>query len=369
MSLLRYGKIEMPERIKVDKQTSTFAQFIIEPFERGYGHTVGNALRRVMLTSIEAPAIMSVRIEGVHQEYTAHEGIKEDMTVIILNFKGVLLRRLNMNPDADPREVRNVHAILDVTDEKIEKGGGQHFVTAKELFANSDYEVVLHEDRQKDILFTVTKPMRKAIDLKIGVGRGYVPSERQVIERGIDEIVVDSIYSPVLLVSYFVENTRVGQDTDFDRLIVEVKTDGRITPVEALTHASQIIIHNFKVFDKISTHSLDFDKASAHSNRDRDEMLQKLAKPIDEIELSVRSTNCLHNANIELIADLVLKDEADMLKYRNFGKKSLTEIKEALSKMGLHLGMAQALQKYGIPSDNAKKFLESYKNDNVGTAE
>jgi len=367
---VKYAKFEMPERIKVEKQTATSAQFIVEPFERGFGHTVGNALRRVMLASLEAPAIMSVRIEGVHQEYTAIPGVIEDMTCIVLNLKGVLLRRLNLDADSNPREIRTVEVDLDITEDKLEKGGGQYFVTAKDLFANSDFEVVTHEDRKKEVLFTVTKPMRSRVVLKVGSGRGYVPSERHVFDRVVHEIVVDSTFSPVLLVNYYVENTRVGQDTDFDRLIIEVKTDGRVTPVEALTHAAQIGIHHFKVFEKISNHSIDFDKGSSQSNRHRDEILQKLAKPIAEIELSVRSENCLHNAQIELIIDLIVKDEQEMLKYRNFGKKSLTEIKEALSRMGLHLGMEQELlNDYGITRDNLRQLMKTQVVDNAGSSE
>ncbi len=368
--LVKYAKFDMPERIRVEKQTATSAQFIIEPFERGFGHTLGNALRRVMLASIEAPAIVSVRIEGVHQEYTAIEGIIEDMTLIVLNMKGVLLRRLNLDADSNPREIRTVEVDLDITDEKIEKGGGQYFVTAKDLFANSEFEVVTHEDKKRDVLFTVTKPMQKRVTIKVGTGRGYVPSERHVFDRVVHEIVVDSTFSPVLLVNYYVENTRVGQDTDFDRLIVEVKTDGRITPVEALTHAASISIHHFKVFEKISNHSIDFDKGSSMSNKHRDEILQKLAKPIKEIELSVRSDNCLHNAEIELIVDLIVKDEAEMLKYRNFGKKSLTEIKEALSKMNLHLGMEQELlNDYGITRETLRQLTKNQVVDNSGSSE
>jgi DNA-directed RNA polymerase subunit alpha len=370
-SSLKYGKFDMPERIKVEKKSTNFAQFIIEPLERGFGHTLGNALRRVMLASLEAPAILSVRIEGVHQEYTAIDGIIEDVTYIILNMKGVLLRKLNTNKDANPREIKHVHAVLDITEEDIEKSGGQYYVTAKDLFVNSDYEVIQHEDKSRDVLFTVTKPLRNTrVDLKVGVGRGYVPCERHEFERAVHEIVIDSTFSPVLLVNYYVENTRVGQDTDFDRLILEVKTDGRITPEEALTHSSQIAIHHFKVFEKIATHSIDFDQGSSQSNKDRDGILQKLAKPVSHVELSVRSAHCLDNAKIHLVADLVLKEEAEMLTYRNFGKKSLTEIKDKLIEMNLHFGMEQELlNDYGITKAELVHMIESYKPETAGKSE
>ena len=180
--------------------------------------------------------------------------------------------------------------------------------------------------------------MSKRIDLRVSNGRGYVPSERHSFEPMHDEIIIDSAFSPVRLVNYYVENTRVGQDTDFDRLILEVTTDGRVTPVEALTFAAQIGIQHLQVFTTIKTHSLVFDKGEAVVNRDRDEILQKLALKINEIELSVRSTNCLANANIETIGELVVMPESEMLRFRNFGKKSLTEIKQKLDELGLSLG-------------------------------
>jgi DNA-directed RNA polymerase subunit alpha len=201
----------------------------------------------------------------------------------------------------------------------------------------------------------------------VAAGRGYVPSERHAFERVVDEIVIDSSFSPVRLVNYFVENTRVGQDTDFDRLILEVKTDGRVSPVEALTFAAQIGIHHFKVFEGISAHSILFDKGEATTNRDRDEILQKLSLKINEIELSVRSTNCLANANIDTIGELVVMPESEMLRFRNFGKKSLTEIKHKLDELGLSLGMD--LAKYGINRDNIKSIIQNYLQEKVGSVE
>lgn len=362
---VKYGKFEMPERIKVDDatQTATFARFIVEPFERGFGHTVGNALRRIMLASLEAPAILSIRIEGVPHEYMAIPGIIQDMTHIVLNLKGALLRRPNVESHAHPRDIHAVQKMLEVTEDMIERGGGEYVVTVKDLFHGSDYEVVnpMHP------LFTVTKPMTKRIDLKVGTGRGYVPSERHAFDKGVDEIVIDSSFSPVRLVNYYVENTRVGQDTDFDRLILEVKTDGRVTPQEALAYAAWIGIHHFQVFQAITAHGIHFGKGEATSNRDRDEILQKLAKSIKEIELSVRSTNCLENANIETIGELVVLPESEMLRYRNFGKKSLSEIKQKLQELGLSLEMD--LAKYGITRDNIKQMIQTYTNEKIGTIE
>jgi len=363
---VKYGKFEMPEKIKLDEATqkSTFARFTVEPFERGFGHTVGNALRRVMLASLEAPAILSVRIEGVPHEYMAVEGVIEDMTHIVLNLKGALLRRLTVGDDLHPRDVKLITKMLDITDEMIEKGGGSYKVTIKDLLSQTDYEIV----NPDHMIFTVTRPMNKRIDLRIASGRGYVPSERHTnFERNVDEIIIDSAFSPVRLVNYYVENTRVGQDTDFDRLILEVTTDGRITPVEALTFAAQIGIMHFQVFDTVKTHSVLFDKGEMQTNRDRDEVLAKLSLKINEIELSVRSTNCLANANISTIGELVVMPESEMLRFRNFGKKSLTEIKQKLDELGLSLGMD--LSKYGIHRDNIKQVIHHYLSEKAGAPE
>ncbi len=184
-------------------------------------------------------------------------------------------------------------------------------------------------------------------------------------EKGVDEIIIDSAFSPVRLVNYFVENTRVGQDTDFDRLILEVTTDGRITPEEALAFATQIGILHFQVFDQIKLHNLTFDQGEIELNTDRDALMAKLCLKINEIELSVRSTNCLAGANIETIAELVVMPESEMLKFRNFGKKSLNEIKSKLEEMGLSLGMD--LAKFGINRDNVKQVIQDYITEKAGT--
>src|SRR5438105_4422754 len=181
---VKYGKFEMPEKIKLDEasRTSTFARFIVEPFERGFSHTVGNGLRRIMLSALEAPAILSVRIEGVPHEYMAVEGIIEDMTHVILNLKGALLRRLT-SEDQHPREIKHFSKTLDITDEMIDKAGGSYRVTLKDIFGQTDYEIV----NPDHLVFTVTKPMVKKIDFRIATGRGYVPAERHTyFDRGID---------------------------------------------------------------------------------------------------------------------------------------------------------------------------------------
>lgn len=349
---VKYGKFEMPQKIVLDNDTATptFGRFVAEPFEKGFGHTVGNSLRRMLLSSMEAPAIISLRLEGVPHEYMAVEGIIEDMTNIILNLKGALLRKLPMQDDAYSRELRILTHKLEVTQEMLDKNKGQYDVRLGDIVKEGTFEVVnpqLH-------LFYVTKPMKRQIDLRVAFGRGYVPSERHIVrDKTSDEILMDAPFSPTRLVNYYVENTRVGQDTDFDRLILEITTDGRLTPTEALSFASQIGTRHFEVFNKVKSFAISFDEGRGESDSDDDELMDKLGLRIDEIELSVRSTNCLSGANIDTIAELVSIPERKMLEFRNFGKKSLNEIKAKLQDMNLSLGMD--LTRFGITSDNVKE--------------
>lgn len=360
---VKYGKFEMPQKIIVDEQETrpNFARFIAEPFERGFGHTIGNSMRRMMLTSLESPAIISVRIEGVAHEYMSVEGIVEDVTNIILNLKGALLRKLPQDDAPNSRDSRILTASFEVTQEDLDQHHGSYKVVLSDIIKGSNYEVVnpdLH-------LFTVTKPMRKQIDLRIAIGRGYVPSERHVIpDKTTNEILIDAAFSSVRLVNYYVENTRVGQDTDYDKLILEVTTDGRITPSEALTFSAQIGLKHFEVFNKIKTQQLSFDEGASEGDTDIDQMMEKLCLRIDEIELSVRSTNCLSGANIDTIAELVSIPERKMLEFRNFGKKSLNEIKAKLTEMGLGLGMD--LSRFGITADNVKERIRRYQETKKG---
>lgn len=348
---VKYGKFHLPQKIKLDEKdaSKTFARFIAEPFERGFGHTLGNSLRRMILSSLEAPAIISMRIEGVPHEYMAVDGIIEDMTNIILNIKGALLRKLPVSNESASHEHRILTSFVDVTQEDLDNSNGQVKIKLGDLVKDSVFEVINPELH----LFTVTAPMKRQVDLRVAIGRGYVPSERHIVhDKTTDDILVDASFSPVRLVNYYVENTRVGQDTDFDRLILEVTTDGRVSPTEALSFSSQIALKHYQVFEELQEHVLDFDEGKREGDSDFDELLQKLCLRIDEIELSVRSTNCLSGANIETIAELVIIPERKMLEFRNFGKKSLNEIKAKLHDMNLHLGME--LSKFGITPDNVK---------------
>lgn len=357
---VKYGKFEMPQGIIVDQDVpdSNFARYIAEPFERGFGHTIGNSLRRMMLSSLEAPAIISVRIEGIPHEYMAIEGIAEDMTNIILNLKAALLRKLPTDEVANARETRMLTKVVEVTQEDLDRNKGQYVVTLGDVVQEGYFEVVNPELP----LFSVSKPMRRQIDLRVAFGRGYVPSERHSIrDKTSDEILIDSAFSPVRLVNYFVENTRVGQDTDFDRLIMEVTTDGRVTPGEALNFAAQIALKHFEVFNQFNNFILSFDEKGGDREGNEDELMDKLSLGIDEIELSVRSANCLTGANIETLAELVCIPERRMMEFRNFGKKSLNEIKAKLNEMGLYLGMD--LIRFGITPDNVKEKIKLYREE------
>lgn len=361
---VKYGKFEMPTEIKteLDEADPNFARFVAEPFERGYGHTIGNALRRILLTSLEAPAIISFKMEGIQHEYMAMEGVIEDVTHIILNIKGAKLRKLPTEENKLKRDPEIVTKVLDVTQDMLEDG--QYVVTLKDIMGNSSCELV----NPNHPIFTATKPLTAEVRLKIAIGRGFVPSERHIIaDKVADEIIIDSSFSPVILVDYGVEHTRVGQDTDFDRLVLGVKTDGRISPQEALSFATQLCISHFKVFEDLNYNEITFDDEDHEDDSDRDALLSKLGLRINEIELSVRSTNCLSQANIDSIAELVIMPESEMLRFRNFGKKSLNEIKEKLEQMGLYLGMD--LSKYGITRDNVKDFVVSIQQEKQGNPE
>lgn len=364
MTNVLYDKFEMPEIIKIDESTAspTFGRFIAEPFERGFGHTMGNAIRRMLLTSIEAPAIISLYMEGVPHEYMAVEGIIEDVTNIILNLKGALLRRIPVEGMPNVREQKVITKMLDISQNDLGEKG-QKVVTLGDLITTSDFEVV----NPQLTIFTVTKPMTRRVELKVSIGRGYVPSERHEIHNRIaDEIILDSIFSPVRLVNYFVEDTRVGQDTDFDRLILEVTTDGRVTPQEAVAFSAKLLVKHLASFSEMDEHEVSFEEAYASADNDRDELMQKLVLGINEIELSVRSTNCLNGANISTIGELVVMPEPNLLQFRNFGKKSLNEIKAKLTEMGLGLGMD--LTHFGITQDNVKDKIAQYLEEHKGVA-
>lgn len=317
----RLGKFELPNRLTKVEDTSsdTFAAFQAEPFEAGYGHTIGNSLRRILLSSIEGAAISSIRIEGVHHEFQSIDGVVEDVTDIVLNLKKVLLV-------GETREVVNLS--IDVTRE------GK--VTAADIQEHSDIKVV----NPKQVICTLENEQRFYAELEVRVGRGYCAGEENKKEdQPIGVIAIDSLFSPVRLVKYSVENTRVGQEMDYDKLILEITTDGRISPDDALKQSSAILKHHLDVFDDVTDQDIEFESESKEISEEQNRLRKLLNMSVNEIELSVRAANCLNNANITTVGELAMKSEQEMLKYRNFGKKSLNEIKDKLEQLGLSLGM------------------------------
>ncbi|HRZ86362.1 MAG TPA: DNA-directed RNA polymerase subunit alpha [bacterium] len=318
---VKLGHFEMPNRLikEDDSATATYGKFIAEPFERGYGYTIGNSLRRVLLSSLEGAAITSVKIEGCMHEYATMPSVVEDVIEIILNLKQVLIK---MHTKAARKLEINVNK--------------QGAVTAGDIKGDSEVEIL----NPGQHIATLDKKVNFKMELEVGIGRGYVPAERNKKEgQAIGVIPIDSIFSPVRKVKYYVENTRVGQMTDYDRLIVEIWTDGRITPEEALRQSSGILRKHLDIFVDYNDNYVEFERMAQSESSPEAELEKKLNMNISEIELSVRSANCINNAGIKTLRDLVCKTEPEMLKYRNFGKKSLNEIKAILTGMGMSLGM------------------------------
>jgi DNA-directed RNA polymerase subunit alpha len=317
----RLGKFELPSKLtKVEEGSSpTYAKFIAEPFEAGYGHTVGNSLRRVLLSSIEGAAISSIRVEGVQHEFQSIEGIVEDVTGLVLNLKRILIVSQKREP------VR-----LSI------KANREGAITAADIQPDAAIQVVNPEQ----LICTLDKARPFDAEIEIKTGRGYCPGEANKKEdQPIGVIAIDSLFSPVRLVRYTVENTRVGQITDYDKLILEIWTDGRITPDDALKQSASILKHHLDVFDRVSEEHYEFESQQSTVSEEENKLRKLLNMSVNEIELSVRAANCLNNANITTVGELSMKTEQEMLKYRNFGKKSLNEIKEKLEALGLSLGM------------------------------
>jgi len=307
-----------PKRLQIEMDTLSegYGKFFAEPFERGFGTTLGNSLRRVLLSSLQGAAIVSVRIKGVLHEFSTVPGVTEDVTDIILNLKGVLLKLHGQ----DSRNVRIV-----------KKGAG--VITAGDILTDPNVEVLNPEHH----IATCSKEADVEIDMVVSLGKGYVPAERNRDEKApVGTIPIDAIFSPIKKVNYAVTNARVGQITDFDKLTIEVNTDGSVKPEDAIAYAAKILKEQLQIF-------INFDEASEPAERETTEEGRKinenLYRSVEELELSVRSANCLKNADINLIGELVQKSEAEMLKTQNFGRKSLNEIKDILAEMGLTLGM------------------------------
>ena len=311
----------MPKRLTKDEATATdlYAKFFAEPFETGYGHTVGNSLRRVLLSSLEGAAITSLKVEGAMHEFATIEGVTEDVTDIVLN-----LKKIKFKAHTRDEQVLMLSA---------NKEGA---VTAADIQLNQNVELVNPDQH----ICTLDKKRKFEMELTVKIGRGFCPSdENKKPGQAIGVVAIDSIFSPVTRVRYAVEAARVGNRTDYDRLVLEIWTDGRITPDDALTQASAILAHHLDVFVGYDKNAVEFEEAADKQDDEKAKLKKLLNMSVNEIELSVRAANCLNNANITTVGQLAQKTEAEMLKYRNFGKKSLNEIKDKLAQLQLSLGM------------------------------
>jgi len=320
MDLRRKG-FQLPEKVEFDSEslTDTYGKIYAEAFERGFGITIGNVLRRVLLSSIEGAAVSSIRIPGVLHEFSTIPGIKEDVVDIILNVK-----QLRLKLHSDTPKVISIKT----------KGPGE--VKGKDIITGAQVEVLTPDIH----IATLGKDTTFKMELSVKKGRGYTPSERNKTEdQAVDVIPVDSVFTPIKKVNFWVEKARVGRSTDYDRLIMEIWTDGNITPRQALTQATNIIKGHISLFTP-ETESAGEKEFPETDDPGMDPVLnENIFKSVDELELSVRSANCLKNANIRIIADLVQRSEQEMLRTKNFGRKSLNEIKEVLLSMGLHFNM------------------------------
>ena len=327
----------MPKRLQKDEAsaTETYAKFVADPFETGYGHTVGNSLRRVLLSSLEGAAITSVKVDGAQHEFAVIEGVAEDVTDIVLNLKKVKFK-------AHTREEQTL--LLSVN-----KDGA---VTAADIQTNQNVELV----NPTQHICTLDKKKKFEMELTVKVGRGFCPSdENKKPGQAIGIVAIDSIFSPVTRVRYAIEAARVGNRTDYDRLVLEIWTDGRITPDDALTQASAILAHHLDVFVGYDKNAVEFEEAADKQDDEKSKLKKLLNMSVNEIELSVRAANCLNNANITTVGQLALKTEQEMLKYRNFGKKSLNEIKDKLTSLNLSLGMNFEPGLVDAPKEEAAK--------------
>jgi len=314
-----YG-IQMPDGVEVEESTDTLGLFVIQPLERGYGVTIGNAFRRVMLSSLQGIAITAVRIDGVQHEFSTMPGVSEDVADIILNLKGIRLKA------AGPVTSGSISLELE----------GSGTWTGKDLAkASAEFEVL----NPNHHIATLDEEAKLLIELRIGMGRGYVPAEENKrADDPIGVIAIDSIFTPIQNIKYNVTQTRVGQKIDYEKLAVEIATDGSVTPEEAITQAAMILRDHVSLFIKV-----DAEPEQVIQEQEVDAEVQRMRglfmQSVDELDLSVRAHNCLRAANIKTIGDLVRREESEMLRFRNFGRKSLQELLEVLEDRELKFGM------------------------------
>ena len=323
---VKWRDFQMPKRLECDEASYTdrYGKFIAEPFERGYGVTLGNSLRRVLLSSIEGSAVTSIRVEGVQHEFSTVPGVLETVSDIILNIKELVIR-------SHSKVAKTIYI-------KASKKGE---IKAKDIIFDETIEILNPEHH----ICTLTKDVDFNVELEVSRGRGYVPAEMNKKEGApVGTVAIDSIFTPIQKVNFLSENTRVGQRTDYDRIILEVTTNGAVSPKEALLYAANILQRHLDVFvayGQLPEEEEEEEEISA----EEEALYAKLRLPISELELSVRSSNCLKDANIKTISDLVRKTEEELLDFRNFGKKSLTEIQDILKTMGITLGMKIDMKK------------------------
>jgi len=315
------SSLKMPEAVVLDEAnyTNSFGRFTLQPLERGYGVTLGNSLRRVLLSSLQGSAITSVKFSGVLHEFTTIEGIVEDVSEIILNLKQVRMKFLSKKPNK-----------IDIS----LVGPGEW--TAGDIQKSSNEVEILNPTLH---IATLNKNAKVEVEIRVGKGVGYVPaSENIVSDQTIGVIPIDSIFTPIKVVKYDVENVRIGDKNDYEKLTLEISTDGSITPDDALTQAAKILREHVQIFI-----NFDIEQEEEQNVSQKDSETERIKKilltPVDDLELSVRSHNCLKAANIKNLAELVRKDEQEMLKFRNFGRKSLAELMEIVETLGLDFGM------------------------------
>jgi DNA-directed RNA polymerase subunit alpha len=321
---IRWRGLELPSRVAADPRfrSDTFGRFIIEPFERGFGTTIGNSLRRILLSSLEGAAVTAVKIKGAQHEFTSLPGVMEDVTDIVLNIKSLVVKL-----EGDEAKTMKLAA----------RGPGE---VAAELIEADTAVTILNKNL---VIATLTDKVDFEIEFRVGKGRGYVPASEQYAEEEEQEIgliPVDAIYSPVQRVRYKVEETRVGQKTNYDKLIMDIWTNGTVTPEMALVEAAKILRKHLNPFVQYFDVGAELVSAEAAAAASVDEeLIRKLNMPISELDLSVRASNCLESARLQTVADLVSKTDADLLKVRSFGRTSLREVKRKLQELNLDLGM------------------------------
>lgn len=310
-----------PKFVKVeDGASESYTRFLVEPFERGYGTTIGNSLRRILLASLEGSAVTAIRIEGIHHEFSAIPGVQEDAADVVLNFKKC---QLHLNRE-EPIIFSFVHE-------------GSGVVTAGDVFKEHDVEIF---NPELPIFTSSSDSTKVEMEIKVARGRGYMTSDAFELEHApLGTVYLDANFSPVTRVNFLVEDARVGQRTDYDRLILDIWTNGSITPEKALEEASRLLIDHVRIF----VHQpIEVEPEQEKDIPEDPELARELGRSVEELELSVRAANCLKAAGIKSIGELVKRSEAEMLKFHNFGKKSLDEIKALLESMNLHLGMGSS---------------------------